>query len=152
MYDANDELLKAMKDKDDGTRVAMVGVAVDFWGAVAKAIPDWTRVKSGEIKAMDLRQENICSHAVVLRALGAVGAELMQEDPTGWKGRLLELTSVDWKKTNPEWENVCIVAGSVVSNRQARHAMKAFLKRKVGLALTDAEIRAITPAVSLAVA
>ena len=69
----------------------------------------------------------------------------MKEDPTGWKGRLLELTNVDWNKKNPEWENVCIVANSVVSNRQARHATKAYLKRKLGLTLNDAETRALAP-------
>lgn len=153
MYDANEELLKLVRAKDGetATRIALVNIAVDFWTALSKAIPAWGKVKSGDVKAMDLRQENICSHAVVLRALGAVGAELMHEDPTGWKGRLLELTNVDWTKKNPDWENVCIVANSVVSNRQARHATKAYLKKKVGLKLSDAEDRAITPAPAPAV-
>jgi hypothetical protein len=34
-------------------------------------------------------------------------------------------------------------ARDVVSNRQARHATKAFLKRKLGLTMTDAEDRAL---------
>src|SRR5205823_9602521 len=103
----------------------------------------WGRVKNGDIKAYELRQENICSHAVVLRALGAVGAELLREDPTGWKGRLLELTNVNWLKSNKEWENICIIANSVVSNRQARLATKAYLKRHLGLKLNDAEDRSL---------
>jgi hypothetical protein len=75
-------------------------------------------------KAMELRQESISAHAVVLRALGAAGAELMREDPTAWKGRLLELTKIDWRKKNTEWEKVCIIANSVASNRQARLATR----------------------------
>lgn len=31
----------------------------------------------------------------MLRALGAIGAELMQQDQTAWKGRLVDLLSVD---------------------------------------------------------
>jgi len=143
LYDANEELLKVEREKEGSNRNALVSLACEFWTAVSKAIPDWSRVKSGELKAMELRQESISAHAVVLRALGAVGAELMQEDPTGWKGRLLELTNLNWSKKNPEWDNVCIVANSVVSNRQARAATKAFLKRKLGLTLSEGEERAL---------
>lgn len=143
MYDANEELLKNEKHDDESSRNSLVNIAYEYWTAVSKAIPEWQKVKAGDVKAMELRQENISSHGVVLRALGACGAELMQADPAGWKGRLLELTNVDWSKKNPEWENICIVANSVVSNRQARHATKAFLKRKLGLVLNDAEARAL---------
>jgi hypothetical protein len=33
---------------------------------------------------------------------------------------LIELNDINCRKVNPDWENVCIVAKSVVSNRQAR--------------------------------
>lgn len=143
MYDANEELLKNIQGKDDSTRKAMVNIAYEYWTAVSKAIPDWGKVKNGELRAMELRQESISAHSVVLRALGAVGGELMQQDPIGWKGRLLELTNVNWNKNNRDWEGVCIVANSVVSNRQARLATKAYLKRKLNLELSDSEERAL---------
>jgi DNA sulfur modification protein DndB len=143
LYDANEELLKEQEHDEDSSRNALVSLACDYWTAVSKAIPDWAKVKNGDIKAMELRQESISAHAVVLRALGAVGAELMKEDPLGWKGRLLELTNVDWSKKNPEWENVCIVANSVVSNRQGRLATKAYLKQRLGLQLNEAEERSV---------
>jgi DNA sulfur modification protein DndB len=54
----------------------------------------------------------------------------------------LEDRSFESKK-NPEWENICIVANSVVSNRQARAATKAFIKEKLGLNLTDGEQRSL---------
>jgi hypothetical protein len=38
------------------------------------------------------------------------------------------------------------IANSVVSNRQARAATKAFIKGKLGLALTDGEERTLTSA------
>lgn len=146
MYDANEELLKYQKDDEHSSRNALVATACDYWNAVSKAIPDWAKVKNGDIKAMELRQESISAHAVVLRAIGAAGSELMKDDPTGWKGRLLELTNVDWSKKNPEWENICIIANSVVSNRQARLATKAYLKQCLGLHLNEAEERSIARA------
>jgi DNA sulfur modification protein DndB len=151
LYDANEELLKHQIGKEEGTRMALINIATDYWTSVSKAIPDWVKVKDGELRAMELRQESISAHAVVLRALGAVGSELMEQDPTGWKGRLLELTSIDWSKKNREWEGVCIVANSVVSNRQARLATKAYLKRHLELQLNDAEERTLAVSEPVAV-
>jgi DNA sulfur modification protein DndB len=139
LYDATEELL--CNEPDGSSQDALAARATEYWTAVSKAIPEWTKVKNGELKALELRQENISSHAVVLRALGSVGADLMREDPTGWKGRLLDLMNINWSKKNPDWENVCIIANSVVSNRQARLATKAYIKSRLGVKLTDAEAR-----------
>ena len=89
LYDATEELL--CNEPDSSSQAALAARATEYWTAVSKAIPEWTKVKNGELKALELRQENISSHAVVLRALGTVGADLMREDPAGWKGRLLDL-------------------------------------------------------------
>ena len=143
LYDANEELLKNVRVTGEHSHEEMVQLAVDFWEEVAKAIPAWGKVKSEDIKALELRQESISSHAVVLRALGAVGADLLKEEPEAWKPHLAELATVDWSKKNKDWENVCISANSVVSNRQARLATKAYLKRHLKLALNQTEQRAL---------
>jgi DNA sulfur modification protein DndB len=105
------------------------------------------RVKDGKMLARELRQESISSHSVVLRGLGSTGAELMKVDPTGWRDRLAKLGEIDWSKRNRDWENVNMVANSVVSNRQARVATKAYIKARLGVDLTEAEARSITPPV-----
>ncbi len=61
----------------------------------------------------------------------------------GWTAKLAGLNAIDWSKTNPEWQDVCIVANSVVSNRQARAATKAYIKQKLGMELSEAEQRSI---------
>lgn len=141
IYDATTELLG---EESELTFNEAVALAIDYWTAVSKMIPLWGKVKSGEMKSVELRQEHICAHSVVLRALGAIGSDLIRLYPNAWKERLLDLGDVDWRKVNADWENVCIVANSVVSNRQARLATKAYLKRKLGLDLTEPEKRALT--------
>jgi len=143
LYDAVEELLKNDPNKDESSQEHLVEVASEYWAAVSKYMPEWTKVKSGEMKAPELRQQYISSHAVVLRGLGAAGADLMRENPKNWKDRLLDLRKIDWSKQNLEWENICIVANSVVSNRQARLATKAYIKRHLGLELSEAEARAL---------
>lgn len=143
LYDANKELLNRFIESENENREELTAISTDFWLSVSKAIPEWSKVKNGDLKAIELRQESICSHAVVLRALGAVGAELMIQDPDRWKTRLLDLQNVNWKRNNRHWESVCIIANSVVSNRQSRVAMKSYLKIILGLRLSDTEERAL---------
>jgi len=134
LYDANVELLKGYENNDIATNAKLL---TDYWTEVAKHMPDWGRVLGGQKLAVELRQEKISSHSTVLRALGGLGVDLMASED--WKARLTPLEQIDWSKKNPEWENICIVANSVVSNRQARAATKAFIKSKLGVNLSDGE-------------
>lgn len=140
LYDANEELLGDQVDKRGSKDYARKSsLAVEYWTDMAKVIPDWRKVKDGDLKAPELRQEKINTHAVVMRALGGVGKVLLAEYPQEWSQKLAPLRDVDWRKSvgskvNPLWDNVCITAGSVVSNRQARMETLAVLKRQLGLA------------------
>jgi DNA sulfur modification protein DndB len=142
VYDANTDLLKdrSASDVEDNAKLL-----VEYWTAVAENMVDWRKVLNGQKSAPELRAEHISSHSTVLRALGGLGADLMAADPN-WKGRLAALADIDWSKQNKEWQNVCIVANSVVSNRQARSATKTFIKDKLGMSLTEAEQRALEKA------
>jgi len=148
LYDANSELFRwprSEKDEDSVTVNEMVEIGVDFWHTVAASMPDWSKVKAEHLRAIELRQESICSHTVVLRAIGATGAELLKAEPDSWKERMKLLEEINWSKQNRDWEGVCMVANSVVSNRQARAATKAYIKNKLGLPLSEAETRALAP-------
>lgn len=138
LYDANRELLKG-KENDDVIENAKL--LTNYWGEVAKHMPDWNSVFTEHKTAVELRAEKIASHSTVLRALGGLGAEMMK-DPN-WHERLAALGKIDWSKKNKDWENVCIIANSVVSNRQARAATKAYIKAKLQMELTDGEKRAL---------
>lgn len=146
LYDATSELFRSKTESDDDETSVneMTETGAEFWSAVSACMPDWAKVKAEHLRALELRQESISSHTVVLRAIGAVGAELFKVAPNDWKQRLRKLQDINWSKQNRDWEGVCMVANSVVSNRQARAATKAYIKKQLGLALTDAEARALT--------
>jgi DNA sulfur modification protein DndB len=144
-YDANSELLGSPIEHPDSKLFHdKVSRAIAYWTEVAKAIPDWQKVKNGELAAPALRQEKICTHAIVLRSLGGVGNALFAHHPNDWRNQVQELSKIDWRKSiegrvNPLWDNVCIVAGSVVTHRQARVATVAVLKNALGLPLGNQE-------------
>lgn len=138
LYDANSDLLREQDEDDvEGNTMRLV----EYWSTVASHMTDWNKVMSGQKLATDIRAESISAHSTVLRALGGLGSELMKS--ADWRERLTGLEAIDWSKTNPEWQDVCIIANSVVSNRQARAATKAFVKDRLGMPLTDAELRSI---------
>lgn len=143
LYDANAELLGKMSDRPKSAGyVEKVRQATQYWITVADAIPDWQRVSRGMLSAPELRKEKINTHSVVLRALGGIGNVLLTAHPQEWSAHVQRLADVDWRKAvgasvNPLWDNVCIVAGSVVSNRQARRAVLAVLQRELGLPLSS---------------
>jgi DNA sulfur modification protein DndB len=138
LYEANEELLgKKVPKKGSAAYAQAVKTAVEYWTELSKVLGDWQRVKNGDLSAADLRQEKINTHAVVLRALGGVGRTLLAKYPEGWQAKLNYLEKIDWRKSvgtsaNPLWDDVCITAGSVVSNRQARAATLAVLLREIG--------------------
>ncbi|MGB9237034.1 MAG: DNA sulfur modification protein DndB [Terriglobales bacterium] len=145
LYDANEELIGTKLEKPDTPEYKeKLERAVSYWNAVTRVIPDWQKVKDGTIKATMLRQEKINTHGVMLRALGGLGKAVLEAYPDSWEKKLEVLSELDWRKSvgnkvNPEWENVCITAGSVLSNRQARVATLSVLKHKVGLDLSNQE-------------
>lgn len=136
LYDANAELLRGHEHDDIEANARRL---VTYWSAVTEHMPDWTKVFNGQKLAIELRQEKISSHSTVLRALGGLGADLLTDAELS--DRLAPLATIDWSKKNREWEGICIIANSVVSNRQARAATKAFLKSKLGIPVTEAEQR-----------
>ena len=114
LYDANSELLGDKIDKRDTKAYEeKLALACAYWTEVAITIGDWCKVKEGDLKATQLRQEKINTHAVVLRALGGLGRALIEAHPNDWKEKLKKLKTIDWRKAvgtkvNPLWDNVCI--------------------------------------------
>jgi DNA sulfur modification protein DndB len=143
LYDANEELIGENVDKRGTTDYeGKLNLSVEYWNVLSEIMRDWRKVKDGDLKAPELRQEKINTHAVVIRALGGAGRALIEEHPDDWQKRLQPLGDADWRKSvgskvNPLWDNVCITAGSVVSNRQARLQTLAVLKGLLGLISKD---------------
>ena len=138
IYDANQELLGRMDfPTDDAEFKKLIAQVVDYWTVVSDVISDWKRVAKGELQAPAIRQEKINTHSIVMRALGGVGHLLIEKFPNDWRTRIKSLEAIDWRKSvgtkvNPLWDGVCITAGSVLSNRQARLATLSVLASHVG--------------------
>ena len=140
IYDGTLALLETASQGDYEQKLAQ---ALEFWETVAAKMPEWGKVEAGDLKPGELRQEYINTHAVVLWALGAMGRTLISTHPKDWTDRLSALKSIDWRRTNREWQGVAMSGSEVVNRRQSRMDTASFLKKKLGLPLTPAEERSL---------
>ena len=105
-----------------------VNLAVKYWSTVALHIPEWNEVKSGSMKSSDVRKNYICSLSITLVALGHAGNVLINTHPDNWPLYLNTLNVIDWKKTNPIWENLVFINGKVAANRSTQRAMSSYME------------------------
>jgi len=105
-----------------------VELAKAYWSTVGTYIAEWNKVKSGEMKSSDIRKDYICSLSITLVALGYAGNAIVQQNPDTWESHLKKLSDIDWRKTNPEWENLVFVNGRVAANRSTQKAMSNYMR------------------------
>ena len=105
-----------------------VDLAKGYWSVVGRYIPEWNKVKNGEMKSSDIRKDYICSLSITLVALGYAGNAIVQQNPDTWENHLKKLSDIDWRKTNPEWENLVFVNGRVAANRSTQKAMSNYMR------------------------
>lgn len=124
---ATEELLRGIELPLD----EKISLACRFWTEVASHIPEWNAVKRGEMKSSDVRKDCICSLSITLVAIGTGGCALLTECAlANWALKLSALDSIDWRKSNPAWENLVFVNGKVAANRSTQRAMSEyFIKR-----------------------
>ena len=105
-----------------------MNLAERYWNTVGMHISEWRKVKSGELKPSDVRRDYICSLSLTLVALGFAGNALVQMSPDKWESHLRNLDFIDWRKTNPVWENLVFVNGRVAANRSTQRTMSCYMK------------------------
>lgn len=105
-----------------------IELAERFWINVGNNISEWTKVRTGEMKASEVRKDYICSLSLTLVAIGSAGKVLIQKCPVTWEQNICRLSDIDWRKDNPQWENLVFVNGRVAANRSTQNAMSKYIK------------------------
>jgi DNA sulfur modification protein DndB len=112
-------------------------LVIEFWRVVGTLIQKWG-FPTDVVTAADLRKRYIHAHAVALHALGAVGGELVAEEPDGWQERLMSLENVDWGRSNPLWEGRAVLHNGRISKSSPSLIFTAnVLRQRLGLVISD---------------
>lgn len=90
-------------------------LAVEYWNKVSLNIPEWNLLMQKQITPYELRKNYVHAHTHILNSLGFVGYVLTQH--SDWKEKIKGLQKIDWKKTNPIWQNKVVMDGKMLKNR-----------------------------------
>lgn len=90
-------------------------LAVTYWEKIAANIPEWNSLVDKKISAHDLRQSYVHAHTNILTALGLVGYVITQRED--WQDKLKKLQKIDWRKSNPIWQDKVVMDGKMLKNR-----------------------------------
>jgi DNA sulfur modification protein DndB len=118
-----------------------IELATRYWEAVSSYIPDWEQVLQRKVSAGEMRQDYVHSHAIALAGLGGAGATLISVYPETWEQHLGGLQTIDWLRSNPDWEGRIMFSGRISKARTCVSFMTAYIKKHLELPLTGEEER-----------
>ena len=98
---------------------------------LTKVLPQWRAIAEGTMRPAEARIEYINAHAVFFFAIGSVGHILREKNAMI---KLGQLTEIDWRRTNREWQGICMLGPDIVTRRQTRSALRQQILHKLGLA------------------
>lgn len=141
LQQANIQLLGDLPEKTDRElENQLTRITIDYWNRLTDLVQPWADIRDRDIKPQEARREYVSSYTIALWALGAVGKEPLKAwlaeniDPVDrWTDILLGLANIDWLKTNPEWQGICMAEHEVVTRRQTRQATADYIRWKIGL-------------------
>ena len=137
LQQANVQLLGNLPEKLPETEVEdMRSLAIDFWIRLADLVVPWRGILEGDTKPQHARQVYVSSYALSLWALGFAGgaARAAHDDPsTSWTEILDGLAEIDWRKTNRDWQGICMAETEVVTRAPTRRATARYIMWKLGL-------------------
>ncbi|BCL18227.1 DNA sulfur modification protein DndB [Streptomyces tuirus] len=131
LYYGNRNLLDGM-EADTARQLQLADL---YWGAVDAVIPQWEMVRRRVLHAAEVRNTYLHSHGIALHCLGSIGNVLLRQSESfrKWAPYLQRLGSIDWARTNPDWEGRALADGRIV--KSLHHAVLAteYLRRRMGL-------------------
>lgn len=139
VYQATEDLFKYAKVTKPNARAERL--ATEFWTHLTGLFAVWQWAMESKASPMDLRQNYVNVHGVILHALGIAGGQLIAAYPDDWKDRLAPLAEVDWRRSNVEWEGRAVAGGRMSKAQQNLTLTVVYLKLLLSLPLTDDEER-----------
>ena len=109
---------------------------IDYWNHLTGLVEPWRDIVKGDMAPQDARREYISSSPLVLWALGAVGNTVSASAKKGnenWADTLAGLAKIDWRKSNPDWQGICMAEHEVVTRMHARRATTNYILWNIGL-------------------
>jgi len=130
--------LLSQQDKGPITK-SQRDLVVAYWSEVAANMPDWLTALNKTTTTSELRENYIHAHAVMLQAMGQIGADLLAKPEAQWKKTLKKLRKVDWSRSNKQWEGRALAHGRISKARTNVLLTGNYIKKQLDIPLNNIE-------------
>lgn len=133
-YKANGRILKGKSLAHEDAEFI-----VKYWKCVVDNILLWDKLEKGEIPKARLREDYLVCQAVVIEALGQMGAYFITHDEEMEKV-LCGLQNIDWHRSSKLWKNRCVKDNDKMIKSQKAIIMTCnAIKKALNIPLTEDE-------------
>src|SRR5205814_1824543 len=110
------------------------------WDTIIQSIPQWQQVMDGTTTPGDLRKDYVFAHGVAWQAIARAAAVIIQAQSQNWRTEVRRvLGSVDWAKSNPEWQGIAMIGDRINNTSPGVKATAGYILRKAGITGEHAE-------------
>ena len=132
LQQANIQLLGELdEDTTSDIEEDLKNIAVEYWTRLTPLVQPWKQILEGDVKPQEARQKYVSSYALSLWALGRIGSEILSVEPSKWEEMTSKLLSVDWCKTNKDWQGICMLDTEIITRAPTRRATADYLLWKL---------------------
>ena len=112
----------------------------EFWNNVVVHMVPWQDVIKRELSKKDLREQYIATQAVIIQAIGRVGASMYENREEDLYNKLKGLEQINWRRNYSEWKGRVIRSdGKMLTSNEAITLAGNVIKTKLTIPLTDEE-------------
>ena len=111
-----------------------------YWESVVEHMLPWRDLIKRDLTKKDLREQYIASQAVVIKALGRVGASLCECEEENVDDKVKALENINWRRNASVWKNRVIRNdGKMITSSEAIKLAANVIKTEMGIPLSEEE-------------
>lgn len=135
---AHSLLLKGFMSKE---RDVDAEVCSSFWAVLRKNLPDLEKLANERVTSRQVKEAYFYPYSIALQALASTANFLIRENKDSWERKFADISKLDWRRSNPDWEGRAMSAGRLTTSGNHPILTRNLIKQHLRLTLTEEEIQ-----------
>lgn len=135
-YNANKRILKRSECNKEFEKFLK-----EYWALVVKHMVPWNELRLKELSKTELREQYVAVQAVIVQALGKVGAYFYSNRDININEYLSKLEDINWKRNSNDWKMRIINSKGKITNSDKSISLAAnIIKKYLEIELSEDEL------------
>lgn len=133
---AHSLLLKGLISKERDTDAEL---CIRFWDVLRNNLPDLEKLAMEEVTPRFVKEAYFYPYSIALQAIASTANFAIKENADSWEEILANISKLDWRRSNPDWEGRAMSAGRLTTSGNHPILTRNLIKQYLKLPLTDEE-------------